>query len=184
MRTFMHAMANGRGRTMVAGAAGLALALAAGACGGGGDKGAGNSAAAAGSTTAAAPAAAPATGGSAAAAPAGGGATPAPGNPPAGATAQMVALGDSIFHGQAAGGTCFTCHGPDAKGTPLAPNLTDTQWATGDGSYSFIQQRVTTGMATPTPPYSAPMPPKGGANLSDAQVKAVAAYVYSISHKS
>lgn len=185
MRTFMQAMANGRGRTMVAGAAGLALALAAGACGGGGDKGAGASAAATGSTTAAAPAATPATGGSAAATPAGGaGAGPTPGSPPAGATAQMVALGDSIFHGQAAGGTCFTCHGPDAKGTPLAPNLTDTQWATGDGSYSFIQQRVNTGMATPTPPYSAPMPPKGGANLSDAQVKAVAAYVYAISHKS
>lgn len=181
MRTFMHVMANGRGRTMVAGVAGLALVVAAGACGGGGDNGAGNSAAA-GATTAAAPA--PAAGGSAAAAPAAGASAPAPGALPAGATAQMVALGDSIFHGQAAGGTCFTCHGPDAAGTPLAPNLTDATWATGDGSYSFIQQRVNTGMPNPTPPYSAPMPPKGGANLNDAQVKAVAAYVYSISHKS
>ena len=182
MRTIMQAMAHGRGRTLVAGAAGLALALTAGACGGGGDKGAGSSAAA-GGTTAAAPA--PAAGGSAAAAPAAGGGTgPTPGNPPAGATAQMVALGDSIFHGQTGGGTCFTCHGPDATGTPLAPNLTDATWATGDGSYSFIQQRVKTGMPTPTPPYSAPMPPMGGATLSDAQVKAVAAYVYAISHKS
>lgn len=182
MRTLMHAMANGRGRTMVAGAAGLALALAAGACGGGGDKGAGGTAA--GTTTAAA-APAPAAGGSAAAAPAaGGGAGPKAGAPPAGATAQMVALGDSIFHGQAGGGTCFTCHGADANGTPLAPSLADDKWLTGDGSYSFIQQRVNTGMPTPTAPYSAPMPPKGGANLSDAQVKAVSAYVYAISHKS
>ena len=95
----------------------------------------------------------------------------------------MVAEGDSIFHGLKAGGLCQTCHGPDAKGTALAPNLTDATWLTGDGSYSFIQQRVTTGMPKPTPPYSSPMLPMGGAQLTPQQIQSVAAYVYSLSHK-
>jgi mono/diheme cytochrome c family protein len=109
----------------------------------------------------------------AAAAPAGGGPT----------SPQLVALGDSIFHGQVAGGTCTACHGQDAKGTAVAPNLTDNQWINGDGSYDFIVHTVTTGVPQPKQ-HPAPMPPKGGATLSDQQVKAVAAYVYSLSHKS
>jgi mono/diheme cytochrome c family protein len=108
---------------------------------------------------------------------------PAPGTPPSGATQAMVVEGDSIFHGQIAGGTCFTCHGVDAKGTPLAPPLIDHKWLTGDGTYQFIQTRVTEGMPNQTPPYPGPMLPMGGAPLSPAQIKSVAAYVYSISHR-
>jgi mono/diheme cytochrome c family protein len=145
------------------------------ACGGGEKKG-GESAAAnppggAGATTSA--------GGMPAGLPA-----PVPGVAPAGATLAMLAEGDSIFHGLKAGGLCQTCHGPDAAGTPLAPPLTNKQqWLTGDGSYEFIQKRVTDGMPQPTPPYSSPMLPFGGAQLTPDQVKAVSAYVYSISHK-
>lgn len=108
---------------------------------------------------------------------------PQPGTPPSGATTAMLAEGDSIFHGLKAGGLCQTCHGPDATGTPLAPNLTDATWLTGDGTYAFIQQRVTTGMPKPTPPYSSPMLPMGGAQLTPQQIQSVAAYVYSLSHK-
>jgi mono/diheme cytochrome c family protein len=107
---------------------------------------------------------------------------PVPGTPPAGATAAMLAEGDSIFHGQLAGGLCYTCHGADAKGTALAPPLIQHQWRTGDGSYAFIQKRIIEGMPSPTPPYTAPMLPMGGAQLSPDQIKAVAAYEYSISH--
>jgi mono/diheme cytochrome c family protein len=96
-------------------------------------------------------------------------------------TPAMVALGDSIFHGQTAGGTCFTCHGQDAKGTTLAPNLSDKTWIDGDGTYNYIVHRVTVGVPQPKQ-YPAPMPPKGGASLSDDQVRAVASYVYSLSH--
>jgi mono/diheme cytochrome c family protein len=106
--------------------------------------------------------------------------------PPAGggpSSPQLVALGDSIFHGQVAGGTCTACHGQDAKGTAVAPDLTDNQWINGDGSYDFIVHTVTTGVPQPKQ-HPAPMPPKGGATLSDQQVNAVAAYVYSLSHKS
>ena len=108
---------------------------------------------------------------------------PVPGAPPAGATVAMVAEGDSVFHGLKAGGICFTCHLPDAKGGPLAPSLVDTAWATIDGSYAAIQKRVTDGMPNPTPPFLAPMLPMGGAQLTPDQVKAVSAYVFAISHK-
>jgi mono/diheme cytochrome c family protein len=96
----------------------------------------------------------------------------------------MLAQGDSIFHGLKSGGLCQTCHGPTASGTPLAPSLVDSTWLTGDGSYAFIQKRVTEGMPNPTPPYTGPMLPMGGAQLTPDDIKAVAAYVYSISHRS
>ena len=96
---------------------------------------------------------------------------------------QQIALGDSIFHGQVAGGTCTACHGQDAKGTAVAPNLTDSEWLNGDGSYDFIVKTITNGVPQPKQ-HPAPMPPKGGASLTDDQVKAAAAYVYSLSHKS
>lgn len=97
-------------------------------------------------------------------------------------TPQQVALGDSIFHGLVAGGTCTACHGQDAKGTAVAPDLTDSKWINGDGSYQFIVNTITNGVPKPKE-HPAPMPPKGGATLTDDQVKAVAAYEYSLSHK-
>jgi len=96
-------------------------------------------------------------------------------------TPQQIALGDSIFHGQVGGGTCQTCHGADEKRTPLAPDLTDAQWLWGDGSYAFIVRTVTDGVPTPKQ-HPGGMPPKGGAPLTDEQVRAVAAHVYSLSH--
>lgn len=92
---------------------------------------------------------------------------------------QDTAAGRAIFTGK---GNCYACHGPDAKGTPLAPNLTDTTWIHIDGSLASIQKLVTDGVPTPKNA-PAPMPPKGGASLSDAEVHAVAEYVYSLSHK-
>lgn len=95
----------------------------------------------------------------------------------------MIALGDSIFHGQAGGGICFTCHGQDAKGTQLAPDLTDGEWLNGDGSLDFIAKTVTAGVPTPKK-YPGPMQPMGGASLTPDQVRAVAAYVHSLRHPS
>jgi cbb3-type cytochrome c oxidase subunit III len=99
-----------------------------------------------------------------------------------GGTAAQIAEGEKIFHGQEAGGTCTACHGQDAKGTAMAPNLTDSEWLNGDGSLAFIEHTVTTGVPKPKS-HPAPMPPMGGATLSPDQIKAVAAYVYSLSHK-
>jgi glucose/arabinose dehydrogenase/mono/diheme cytochrome c family protein len=97
----------------------------------------------------------------------------------AGITPAMVALGDSIFHGQVANGTCTACHGSDAKGSPLAPNLTDGTWLWSDGSYKGIVKTITAGVPVPKE-HRAPMPPMGGAKLTPAQVEAVGAYVFVI----
>lgn len=120
-------------------------------------------------TPSAAPPATPAGAGAAA-----GGAAADPTNP------QLVALGDSIFHGLAGGGTCMTCHGQKGTGGSLGPSLADQQWLHGDGSFEFIVRTVTTGVPTPKQAPAA-MPPMGGAPLGPDQVRAVAAYVHSIS---
>lgn len=90
-----------------------------------------------------------------------------------------VALGDSIFHGRVPTGICYTCHGPDARGTQLGPNLTDGQWLHGDGSLGFIVNTVTNGVSMPKQ-YPSVMPPFGQ-TLSPEQIRAVATYVHSLS---
>jgi glucose/arabinose dehydrogenase len=100
---------------------------------------------------------------------------------PAGATRDQVALGDRIFHGEAADGTCAGCHGSDAKGSPQAPSLVNGNWVFGDGSLQAIAKTITDGVPKPKN-YSEPMPAKGGAPLSESDVGAVAAYVWAISH--
>lgn len=120
-------------------------------------------------TPAAAPPATPAGAGEAA-----GGAVADPTDP------RLVALGDSIFHGLAGGGTCMSCHGQKGSGGSLGPSLADQQWLHGDGSYEFIVRTVTAGVQTPKQSPAA-MPPMGGAPLGPDQVRAVAAYVHSIS---
>ena len=92
----------------------------------------------------------------------------------------MIAMGDSIFKGQAAGGICYTCHGPEGQGTQLGPNLTDQQWIHGDGNLPFLVTTIRTGILQPQQ-FPGVMPPFGP-QFSDAQVRAVAAYVYSKSH--
>lgn len=99
----------------------------------------------------------------------------------AGITPAMVSLGDSIYHGLAAGGTCAGCHGTDAKGTPLAPDLTANKWLWGDGSYKSIVKTIREGVASPKQ-HTGVMPPMGGAQLTPAQLAAVGAYVFALSH--
>ena len=113
--------------------------------------------------------------------------TPPAGGPGAGAAGdgktspQQIALGDSIFHGQVGGGTCYVCHGQDAKGSAVGPDLTDGEWLNTDGSLEGIVKTIKSGVPTPKKA-PAPMPPMGGATLTDEQVQAVAAYEYSLTH--
>ena len=106
-------------------------------------------------------------------------ATPAAAGLPAGVTAEMVAAGEQQFKS----GVCIACHGPDATGTPNAPNLTDAEWLNTDGTYEGIVSTIKSGVPSPKS-HPAPMPPMGGMMLSDQQVNEIAAYVYSLSHKS
>jgi glucose/arabinose dehydrogenase/mono/diheme cytochrome c family protein len=100
---------------------------------------------------------------------------------PQGATREMVALGNRIYHGQVGGASCIGCHGDRGQGSPLGPDLTGKKWLWSDGSFAGIAKTITDGVSQPKV-YRSPMPPMGGAQLTDDQVKALAAYVWAISH--
>lgn len=89
---------------------------------------------------------------------------------------ELVDRGRGIFAGP---GTCFSCHGWDAAGSQLAPDLTDGEWLNVEGSYASIRDVIRTGVSDPRR-YPSPMPPDGGGSLSEDQRCATAAYVYSL----
>jgi mono/diheme cytochrome c family protein len=99
---------------------------------------------------------------------------------PEGVTAEMVARGQQVFEGA---GICYTCHMQGGTGGPLGPNLTDDQWINTDGSYDGIVHTVTNGVAQPVE-HPGIMLPRGGTNISDDDVRAVAAYVWTLSRGS
>lgn len=101
---------------------------------------------------------------------------------PPGGTKDQVALGDRIFHGEAKDGTCSGCHGSDAKGSSNGPDLTSGIWRWGNGDVSAIAKTVSDGVPKPRN-FPVGMPPLGGAELSQADVDAVAAYVWALAHK-
>ena len=101
---------------------------------------------------------------------------------PNGATREMVALGEGIYRGQVGGAACTGCHGESGQGTPLGPDLTGKKWLWSDGSYAGIAKTITDGVPQPKQ-YRSPMPPMGGAQLTADQVSAVAAYIWSLSHR-
>jgi glucose/arabinose dehydrogenase/mono/diheme cytochrome c family protein len=101
---------------------------------------------------------------------------------PPGATKEQVAFGDRIFHGEVGGATCGGCHGSDAKGTPVGPDLTSGKWLWGDGSLQAIAQTITAGVPEPKG-HTGAMPPMGGVELSQADVAALAPYVWAVAHQ-
>lgn len=100
---------------------------------------------------------------------------------PAGVTPASIAMGDSIFHS----GGCQRCHGQKGVGAQNGPSLVAGPWLHSTGKYEEIVATITTGVPRTALKDQArrfPMNPRGGPmNLNDDQVKAVAAYVYSIS---
>ncbi len=99
---------------------------------------------------------------------------------PPGVTPAMIAQGKTLFGGP---GICTACHGADAKGVKgLGPDLTDPEWLHADGSYAAIVALIQKGVPANASKSGVLMPPRGGGQLTDEQVKAVAAYVWSLSH--
>jgi len=99
---------------------------------------------------------------------------------PAGVTDAMVQEGQQVYAGA---GICAACHGPDATGA-VGPDLTDPEWLIGDGEYEQLVAQILEGVtaAEATNSLGAIMPPRGGAGITEAQVRAVAAYVWTLSH--
>lgn len=95
---------------------------------------------------------------------------------PDGVTAETVAEGQVLFNGRAA---CSACHGANGEGGQLAPNLADDQWLNADGSYAGILAVIDSGVLEPKQ-YPGLMLPRGGMGLSDEQVSALAAFIWSL----
>jgi len=96
---------------------------------------------------------------------------------PPGATREQVAAGDKVYHST----SCAGCHGVDAKGTPLGPDLTSKDHLWTDGSLAQITNVIAKGVPTPKR-YRSAMPAMGGAQLSPADLAAVSAYVWAVGH--
>lgn len=95
---------------------------------------------------------------------------------PAGVTSPMIAKGRSVFTGR---GTCFACHGPDGRGA-VGPSLADTAWLHSSGDYEGIVATITSGVDARASRSGVVMPPRGGSALNDDDLRAVAAYVWSL----
>ena len=102
---------------------------------------------------------------------------------PALVTAANVALGDSLFNN----GGCMRCHGAKGVGGTNGPALNDQQWVQfAEGTYENIRALIVSGVPAANikdPARKNPMGARGGRmNLNDAQIDAVAAYVWTLSH--
>jgi mono/diheme cytochrome c family protein len=97
--------------------------------------------------------------------------------------ARMVEQGDSLFNN----GTCRRCHGDGGVGGRRGPDLTDGEWAHGDGSLDAIFETIYWGvrkkdMVEQSRPFD--MNPNGGMVIDWDLTRALAAYVWSLSHPS
>ena len=98
-------------------------------------------------------------------------------NLPQGVTQAMVDQGQDLF-----GTVCASCHGQGGTGSQAAPALNDAQWLNIGGQFPEIVTIINVGVPNPKQ-YGAMMPPKGGGSFDDAQVRAIAAYVFALSHQ-
>jgi len=93
---------------------------------------------------------------------------------PTGFTREQILLGDRVFHGEAANGQCSLCHGIDGKGTPNGNDLTAGMFVWSDGSVKELKRTILHNMA---------VAPGRDGDLEPADVDAVSAYVWAISHQ-
>lgn len=90
----------------------------------------------------------------------------------------LIARGDSLYHGIIGNANCILCHGPFLNGGSHGTDLRDQMWHHGDGSYGFLVSVTRNGVEQARHSPISRMPPMGGIPLTDAQIRALAAYVY------
>jgi mono/diheme cytochrome c family protein len=104
---------------------------------------------------------------------------------PAGVTVEMIARGDSLYSHNA----CQRCHGPFGKNGPNGPALAkgdSAKWMHSDGSFEGIVATIIAGvprekLVDKTRRFQ--MNPRGSnPPLSDADIRAVAAYIWKLNH--
>jgi mono/diheme cytochrome c family protein len=96
---------------------------------------------------------------------------------PPGSTAEQVAAGNTLYHAS----SCAGCHGSNAGGTPVGPDLTSGKYLWGDGSVAALSATITSGVPMPKQ-YRQAMPALGGAQLSASEVHDLAAYLWAVGH--
>jgi mono/diheme cytochrome c family protein len=102
---------------------------------------------------------------------------------PAGVTDSSIAEGKALF--EAPTSNCTRCHGADGTGGTRGPNLMDSVWVHSNGMPAGIAHTITEGVPKDSIKgnFQFPMAPKGRATITDAQVNAIASYLWSASHK-
>jgi mono/diheme cytochrome c family protein len=90
-----------------------------------------------------------------------------------------VARGREVFHGSA---NCSACHGVEGAGTDEGPPLTGALWLHGPGTYEWLAEQIRLGIPAHHTLSGHAMPMRGWSMMSDDDVRAVAAYVWSITH--
>ena len=98
---------------------------------------------------------------------------------PPGVTDSAIVWGRDLFHGSAG---CSACHGEGGRGTERGPNITGAIWLHGPGTYESLIEQVKHGVPASRSYTGEGMPPRGRVPMPEDAVRAVAAYVWSISH--
>jgi mono/diheme cytochrome c family protein len=96
------------------------------------------------------------------------------GHLPAGVSLEVAERGREIFP------TCGVCHGMEGEGTQLGPALSDGEWIHISGTIDEIARITRSGVQSPQR-FPIPMPVLGGGSLDEADLEAVATYVYLLS---
>jgi cytochrome c oxidase subunit 2 len=98
---------------------------------------------------------------------------------PSGMSVEMIRAGDSVFHD---GGRCFACHGAEGEGLPSAGNGLTLGLSLVQPEWDLIDSVITSGIPDRDTRAPIAMPARGArGNLTDEQIRAVAAYVWAIS---
>lgn len=98
---------------------------------------------------------------------------------PPGVTDSAIARGRGLYHGSAG---CSACHGAQGGGTDEGPALTGGLWLHGPGTYEWLVEQIEAGIPAHRTMTGKPMPMRGWVPMSDEQVRAVAAYVWWLTH--
>jgi mono/diheme cytochrome c family protein len=111
------------------------------------------------------------------------GAQPEPVAVPDSVTAERVLAGSEIYNG----GSCAACHAVGGRGVGRrAPDLSDIEWLHSEGDFDGIFQAIFWGVPEDRMKAVTPRPfemhPRGGMTIDREQMKALAAYVWTVAH--